>query len=82
MKTYLAIGLAAAVIAGCGNKEEPGTAATVPLASAQDAQSVPATPPLPAPNAVDDGVQRPAPGQANDHSSPKFDAGGKVDPKK
>jgi len=82
MKNYLAIALAAVVIAGCDSKDEPKTAAAVPLASGQEALSIPATPPPAAPNAVADGVQRPAPGQANDHSSPKFEAGGKTDPKK
>lgn len=82
MKNCLAIAMAAAVIAGCGDRNEPKTAATAPLVSAQEPISIPATPPPPAPNAVDDGVQRPAPGQANDHSSPNFDAGGKKDTKK
>jgi hypothetical protein len=82
MKSYLAIALAAVAIAGCDNNDEPKTATTVPLASAPEAMSIPATPPPPAPNAVDDGVERPAPGQANDHSSPQFDAGGKTDPRK
>lgn len=77
MRIYLAIAMAAAVIAGCGNRDEPRTAATVPLASAQEPIPIPATPPPPAANAVDDGVVRPAPGQANDHSTPNFDGGTK-----
>jgi hypothetical protein len=81
MKNYLAIGLALAIIAGC-NKGEPKTVAPAPLAAPQNAQLGPApTPPAP-PNAVDDGIQRPAPGQANDHSNPQFKDGGKPDPKK
>ena len=82
MKNYLAIGLALAMIAGCGNKDEPKTAVPAPLAARQDAQTGPATPPPAPANAVDDGVQRPTPGQANDHSSPAFKDGGKTDPKK
>jgi hypothetical protein len=82
MKNYLAIGFALAMIAGCGNKDEPKTAAPAPLAARQDAQTGPATPPPAPANAVDDGVQRPTPGQANDHSSPAFKDGGKADPKK
>ena len=81
MKEYLALGLALDMIAGCGNKDEPKTAAPVPLAARQDAQPGIATPPPASPNAVDDGIQRPAAGQANDHSSPAFKAGGKTDPK-
>jgi hypothetical protein len=82
MKNYLATGLALAMIAGCGNKSEPKTAAPAPPVAPKDAQPIVVpTPPAP-PNAVDDGVQRPAPGQANDHSSPGFKDGGKPDPKK
>ena len=81
MKNYLAIGLALAMIAGCGNKDEPKTAAPAPSVTRGEAQPGPVTPPPPA-NAVDDGVQRPTPGQANDHSSPAFKDGGKADPKK
>lgn len=83
MKSYLAVGFALTMIAGCGNKDEPSkTAAPAPLAGRQDVQpgSVPQTP-APA-NAVNDGTQRPTPGQANDHSSPGFKDGGKSDPKK
>lgn len=82
MKNYLAIGFALAVIAGCGNQDQPKTAAPAPLAARQDAPPSAVTPPPAPANAVDDGVQRPTPGQANDHSSPAFKAGGKTDPKK
>ena len=82
MKNFLAIGFALAMIAGCENKSEPKAGATVPPAASQDAQpSVVPTPPAP-PNAVDDGIQRPMPGQAGDHSSAAFKDGGKPDPKK
>jgi hypothetical protein len=82
MKIYLAAGIALAMLAGCGNKSEPKTAPPAPPVVAKDAQPVIVpTPPVPA-NAVDDGKQRPAPGQAGDTSSPAFKDGGKVDPKK
>lgn len=90
MKSHLAIVLACAMIAGCGNKSEtksetksePKTAAPAPPMVAKDAPPVVVVPPPAPPNAVDDGKQRPAPGQAGDHSSPAFKGGGKVDPKK
>ena len=82
MKNYLAVGIALALVAGCGNKSEPKTAVPAPPVAATDAQPN-VVPPRPVPpNAVDDGVQRPTPGQAGDHSSPGFKDGGKVDPKK
>ena len=82
MKHYLVAGLAMAIMAGCGSKnDEPKTAAPAPLAAGQDIQTSPVTPPPP-PKAAADGVQRPTPGQANDHSSSEFKAGGKRDPKK
>lgn len=82
MKSHLAIVLACAMIAGCGNKSEPKTAAPAPPVAAKDAAPVVAVPPPAPPNAVDDGKQRPAPGQAGDHSSPAFKDGGKTEPKK
>ena len=82
MKNYLAIGIALAMLAGCGNKSEPKTAAPAPPVAPKDVpSSIVPTPPAP-PNAVDDGIQRPAPGQAGDTSSPNFKGGGKPDPKK
>ncbi len=82
MRVYVAIGVAVAMTAGCGNKSEPRTAAPAPPVASKDAQPSIAPMPSAPPNAVDDGVQRPAPGQANDHSSPGFKDGGKADPKK
>jgi hypothetical protein len=82
MNNYLAIGFALAVIAGCGNQEQPKTAAPAPPAARQDAPPAQVTPPPAPANAVADGVQRPTPGQANDHSNPEFKAGGKADTKK
>jgi hypothetical protein len=82
MKNYLAIGLALGMIAGCGNKSEPKTALPAPPAMAKDAQPIVIPPPPAKPNAVDDGVQRPTPGQAGDTSSPAFKGGGITDPKK
>jgi PBP1b-binding outer membrane lipoprotein LpoB len=82
MKNYLAIGLAVVMIAACGDKGAPKTVAPAPLAPQQNAQpTVVPTPPAP-PNAVDDGIQRPMPGQAGDTSSAEFKDGGKPDPKK
>jgi hypothetical protein len=82
MKNYLVVGFAVAMIAGCGNKSEPKTAPPAPPVAAKDAQPI-VVPPPPAPaNAVDDGVQRPTPGQAGDTSSPGFKAGGQPDTKK
>lgn len=81
MKNYLAIGLALAVVAGCGNKGEPKTAVPAPPIAATEIQPNVVPPPAP-PNAVDDGVQRPTPGQAGDTSNPAFKDGGKPDPKK
>ena len=82
MKNYLMLGLVLAILVGCGKKDEPKTAAPAPLATPDVAQSSVVTPPPVPPKAVDDGVQRPTPGQANDDSSPAFKSGGKVDPKK
>jgi hypothetical protein len=82
MRNYLAVGIALALMAGCGNKSEPKTAVPAPPVAATDAQPN-VVPPRPAPpNAVDDSVQRPAPGQAGDTSSPAFKGGGQPDPKK
>jgi hypothetical protein len=81
MKNYLAIGFALTMIAGCGKKDEPKTAAPAPSATTQSAPTAATPPPVP-PNAVADGVQRPTPGQANDHSSSAFKDGGKTDLKK
>ena len=53
-----------------------------PPVAPKDAQPIVVpTPPAP-PNAVNDGIQHPAPGEANDHSSPAFKDGGKPVPQK
>ena len=84
MKIYPAftLGLILAIPAGCGNKDEPKTAVPAPLATPQVVQPSAVTPPPVPPKAIDDGIQRPTPGQANDDSSPAFKNGGKPDPKK
>lgn len=82
MKNYLTMGFALAMIAGCGSKDEPKTAAPAPPMTRGEAQPGPLTPPPAPANAVADGVQRPTPGQAGDHSSSEFKAGGKADTKK
>ena len=86
MKNYLPIALALAMIAGCGNKSEyksePKTAAPAPPLAAKDVQTAVVVPPPPSPNAVSDGIQHPAAGEANDHSNPEFKDGGKDVPHK
>lgn len=86
MRTPIRVMTACAVAlmfaAGCSKTEAPGrTSSTSP----------PTSTPAPAPDAapkvapdVPKGAQAPtpAPGQANDHSSPAFKAGGKNDPSK
>lgn len=80
MRNYLVVGFAMAMIAGCGNKEvpKPKVAVPTPLVATQEPQALVPVPPLPAPNAADDGIERPKPGQNNDHSSPEFKAGGSL----
>jgi hypothetical protein len=82
MKNYLPIALALAMIAGCGNKTEPKTAAPAPPIATKDAQATFVPVPPAQPNAVNDGVQHPAPGEANDDSNPEFKNGGKPVPQK
>lgn len=79
MKILIAFSMVLALLAGCGNKTEPTTATPAPPMASPP---VVVTPPTPAPDAVSDGVQRPAPGQANGHSSPAFKSGGKDVPEK
>ena len=73
------------VIGGCSKKEESQPVAPAPPAmkSENAKQSATPAPSLPAPN-VPKGAepQSPAPGQANDHSSPDFKGGGVPDKKK
>ena len=82
MKKYLAVAITLAIIAGCGDKNEPKTIGAAPLAAPQSTPPMAVPPPAPPPNAVNDGIQRPTPGQAGDTSSPEFKGGGKADPKK
>ena len=78
---------AAALFAtGCSKTDSPPqSSAVAPVASAP---STPAAPAVPAPDMPDPKVPKgaeaagPTPGQAGDHSSPAFKAGGKVDPQK
>lgn len=70
--------------AGCNKTDTPPVSTAAPHAqSAQDPQSttaMPSPPPLPAPDVPKRDVSSdPKPGQANDHSSPAFKAGGKED---
>lgn len=82
MRNYLVVGFAVAMIAGCGNKDVPKVGVPTPLVAAQEPQALVPVPPMPPPNAVDDGIERPKPGQNNDHSSPEFKAGSSPDLKK
>jgi predicted small lipoprotein YifL len=86
MKSRLTLTLVAAALAlvACGKKDEPRTAPPAPPVTKQDVQkSVEPTPPLPPPATTPEkDVELPKPGQANDHSSPAFKAGGTPDPKK
>jgi len=82
MKNHLVIAFVLAILAGCGNKDEAKTVAPTTLAAPGDSKPTVVPAPPPPPNAVNDGVQRPAPGQAGDTSNPAFKDGGKPDPKK
>lgn len=86
MKISLVTAVVAALIAGgCGKKEDPRAAPGAPPVTRQDAQrAIEPTPPLPPPavSPSDKDAPLPKPGQANDHSSPAFKAGGPPDPKK
>ena len=67
--------------AGCNkpdNTPPPASAGAPPAKTVQDAPpATPAPPPMPPPNAPKSDSPDPKPGQANDHSSPEFKAGGK-----
>lgn len=88
MNIYLPFAIAfAAVLAimGCEKKDDARTSVTAPPPVAQERPktTVEATPPPPPPNAPDKaGTPLPKPGQAGDHSSPAFKAGGPPDPEK
>ena len=87
MNIYLPFAVAFAavlVIAGCEKKDDArtGVSALPPVAQQNPQTTARATPPPP-PNAPDKaGTPPPEPGQANDHSSPAFKAGGPPDPEK
>jgi hypothetical protein len=79
--SVLAVSSALAFAAGCSKTDTPppGPTAAPATQPAQDAPpATPSPPPMPAPNAPKSDVSpEPKPGQANDHSSPAFKAGGK-----
>lgn len=77
--------IAVLVISACDKKDDARIGVTVPPVTAQEKRTPPVepTPPPPPPNAPDQSVAPlPTPGQANDHSSPVFKAGGQPDPEK
>jgi len=79
----IASAVAALWLAGCGKKEEPPAAPPAPAPSPAPAAPAPTpVPPLPEPQPPKDAPPAPAPGQANDHSNPAFQGGGKPDPAK
>jgi hypothetical protein len=82
----LAVAFAALfVMAGCDKNGDARTGIAAPPLAVQESPrtTVEPTPPPPPPNAPDKGgPPLPAPGQANDHSSPAFKAGGQRDPEK
>ena len=80
--SILATSSALIFAAGCNkpdNTPPPAPTAAPPAQTAQDAPAATSTPPpMPPPNAPkSDASPDPKPGQANDHSSPDFKAGGK-----
>jgi hypothetical protein len=79
--SVLATSSALAFATGCNKPENtpPPTPTAAPSAqTVQEAPSAtPAPPPMPPPNAPKNDSPDPKPGQANDHSSPDFKAGGK-----
>lgn len=88
MNIYLPFAVAFAavlVIAGCEKKDDArtGVSALPPVVQPSPQTTAEATPPPPPSNAPDKaGTPLPEPGQANDHSSPAFKAGGPPDPEK
>lgn len=90
MSIYLPFAVAFAavlVIAGCEKKDDARTGVSALPQGMQESPkttvTVEPTPPPPPPNAPDKAdTPLPKPGQANDHSSPAFKAGGQPDPEK
>ena len=77
--------LAVVILAGgCGRKDDPQAASAPPVVRADEPRTAAVSPPpLPAGDKAKGGeVQAPPPGQANDHSSPAFKAGGTPDKNK
>ncbi len=83
---YIPLVVAAVLlVGGCGKKDEARPVASQPpFVKPEDSKaSVIPTPPLPASNAPKGAeAPLPQPGQAGDHSSPAFKAGGVPDKKK
>lgn len=69
---------------GCGKTSDPPLPKlSPPVAPTQGSMSTPTLPSAPLPDPIVPKAAEapsPAPGQAGDHSSPAFKAGGKVDP--
>ena len=85
MKSFIPLTVATALlIVGCGKKDEAavGQPWSPPVQQQDSKTPVTPTPPLPAPDAPKGAVApAPQPGQAGDHSSPAFKAGGVQDKK-
>ena len=85
MKSFIPLTVATALlIVGCGKKDEARSdAPRSPPVQQQDSKTpVTPTPPPPSPDAPKGAVApAPQPGQAGDHSSPAFKAGGVQDKK-
>jgi hypothetical protein len=78
--SILATSSALIFAAGCSKPENtpPPVPTAAPSATVQETPpATPAPPPMPPPNAPKNESPDPKPGQANDHSSPDFKAGGK-----
>jgi hypothetical protein len=86
MNSYIPLVVAAVLLAGgCEKKEEARPLAPQPplMKPGDSLPPVAPTPALPVPDAPkSDGVPLPKAGQAGDHSSPAFKAGGELDKKK
>jgi hypothetical protein len=84
MRRYIPLAVAAVLLVGaCGKKDDAQPVAPAPPVMKSDAPSSVPAPPLPAPDVPKGAAaQLPAPGQANDHSSPAFKGGGAPDKNK